>query len=116
MYDIKVKRIYDEPEADDGLRVLVDRLWARGITKEKAMLDIWAKEIAPSNELRKEYHNSWDASSFRDRYLEELRSNPSAEGIKEIIKGKLINSNITLLTSAKNLDYNHCHVIKEWLK
>jgi uncharacterized protein YeaO (DUF488 family) len=51
MYDIKVKRIYDEPEADDGLRVLVDRLWARGITKEKAMLDIWAKEIAPSNEL-----------------------------------------------------------------
>jgi uncharacterized protein YeaO (DUF488 family) len=116
MYDIRVKRIYDEPESGDGLRVLVDRLWARGITKEKAMLGIWAKEIAPSNELRKEYHNSGDASSFRDKYLEELRINPSAEEIKETIKGKLKSSNVTLLTSAKNMDYNHCHVIKEWLK
>lgn len=115
MYEIRIKRIYDEPEENDGFRVLVDRLWARGITKEKARLDMWAKEIAPSNELRKEYHSSGDSLSFRDKYLTELENNPSKENVKDTIRSRLISSNVTLLTSAKNMDYNHCHVIKEWL-
>lgn len=115
MYEIRIKRIYDEPEEYDGFRVLVDRLWARGITKEIAILDMWAREIAPSNELRKEYHSSGDASCFRDKYLMELENDPSKENFKETIKGKLLSSNVTLLTSAKNMDYNHCHVIKEWI-
>lgn len=115
MYEIRIKRIYDEPEDNDGFRVLVDRLWARGITKEKAMLDMWAKEIAPSNELRKEYHNSCDTLSFRGKYLMELENNPYRESIKKTIRDRLISSNVTLLTSTKNMGYNHCHVIKEWL-
>lgn len=116
MYEIKIKRIYNEPEAEDGFRVLVDRLWARGITKEKAKLDMWAKEISPSNELRKEYHSSGDISCFRVKYLRELEDNPFSVSLREAIKKTLLKSNVTLLTSAKNEDFNHCHVIKEWLE
>ncbi len=115
MYEIRIKRIYDEPEENDGFRVLVDRLWARGITKEKAMLDMWAKEIAPSNELRKEYHSLGNTINFRNKYLMELENNPSSNDVRQLIKVKLMSSNVTLLTSAKKIDFNHCHVIKEWL-
>ena len=75
---ISIKRVYDPPSPDDGRRVLVDRLWPRGLTKEAAAVDVWLKEIAPSTELRKWYHagNEWE--EFRRRYLQELDANRAA--------------------------------------
>ena len=70
---VRVKRVYDPPAAGDGARVLVDRLWPRGLTKSEAALDAWLKDVAPSNELRKWYHahlSQWE--KFRKKYLEEL--------------------------------------------
>lgn len=116
MNTIIIKRVYEEPQKEDGFRVLVDRLWPRGITKDKAKLDIWAKEISPSNELRKEYHRSSDEVVFRMKYLEELKENPSSEEFRNNVLERLAVSNVTLLTSAKNTDFNHCHVIKDWLR
>jgi uncharacterized protein YeaO (DUF488 family) len=72
---IKIKRAYQIPEEDDGFRILVDRLWPRGISKEKAKLDLWLKDIAPSNELRKWFgHDPYRWNEFKKKYREELRS------------------------------------------
>ena len=82
---IGVKRVYDEPAASDGRRILVDRLWPRGLTKEKAKIDYWAKDISPSNELRKWYGHEpakWD--EFRKRYFAELDRN--APGVDALIE------------------------------
>lgn len=116
MGSIRIKRIYDEILDDDGFRALLDRLWPRGIKKEKAQLDQWAKEIAPSNELRKEYHENQDVEVFITKYISELESNPAALEFREQIRTKLQDSNVTLLTSAKNMDHNHCHVLKDWIE
>ncbi len=82
---IRIKRVYDEPAASDGRRILVDRLWPRGLTKEKAKIDHWAKDISPSNELRKWYGHDpakWD--EFRKRYFAELDRN--AAGVEALIE------------------------------
>ena len=82
--NIRVKRVYDEPAASDGRRILVDRLWPRGLTKEKAKIDHWAKDISPSNELRKWYGHDpakWD--EFRKRYFAELDRN--AAGVDALV-------------------------------
>ncbi|MDI6847731.1 MAG: DUF488 family protein [Candidatus Bathyarchaeia archaeon] len=72
---IKIKRVYDAPSKEDGYRILVDRLWPRGLSKEKAKVDLWLKEIAPSNELRKKFcHNSAKREEFKEKYAEELKS------------------------------------------
>jgi uncharacterized protein YeaO (DUF488 family) len=114
--NIKIKRIYDEISEDDGFRVLLDRLWPRGINKEKAQLDNWAKEIAPSNELRKEYHENQDLESFKIKYGLELEANSAALDFKKLISTMIKDSNVTFLTSAKNMDYNHCHALKDWIE
>lgn len=103
---IYTKRIYELPSADDNYRVLVDRLWPRGVSKEKAQLDLWAKDITPSNELRKWFH-AHDAqfAEFEQAYLKELHDNSQTEDFLAQIKTQKI---ITLLTAAK--DINHCHV------
>ena len=74
--NIRIKRVYEEPHKDDGVRILVDRLWPRGLTKEKAAVDLWLKEIAPSTELRKWFGHDPDKwKSFRSRYETEIRHN-----------------------------------------
>ena len=76
--EIRLKRIYDEPSPDDGFRVFVDRLWARGVTKEAARLDVWAKALTPSNELRKWFHEDTSRQAdFEERYLIELEESQS---------------------------------------
>lgn len=111
---IALKRVYDEPSANDGYRVLVDRLWPRGVTKERAMLDEWPKEITPSDELRKWIHvdpTQW--SEFKKRYHAELKPH-KAELLalaKRAKKGK-----VTLLTAAKEMDKNHATVLKAYLE
>ncbi len=111
----QIKRIYDEKEASDGFRVLVDRLWPRGISKEKAAIDLWAKDIAPSSELRKWFnHDPEKWPEFRKRYQKELKDNSSAvDQFHAAIKG---HKKITLLYGAKDTEHNQAIVLRDLLK
>jgi uncharacterized protein YeaO (DUF488 family) len=110
---IKIKRIYESPSKDDGFRVLVDRLWPRGISKAKVKLNLWLKDIAPSDVLRKWFgHKETRWKEFKKRYLKEL------EDKKELIEQlKTINKkrDITLLYAAKDEDKNNAVVIRDLL-
>lgn len=111
---IKIKRVYEEPNSSDGFRVLVDRLWPRGLTKEKAQIDLWAKEIAPSNELRKWYHENMDKwEEFKKRYKNEL--NESKDGIEEFKKIIKKNKTVTFVYSSKEEKYNNAAALKEFI-
>lgn len=110
---IGIKRIYDEKSIDDGKRILIDRLWPRGIAKVKANIDDWEKEIAPSNELRKWFNHEDDKyNEFRRKYLLELNDNKSALNFRK----KYEDQAITLLYAAKNVNHNNAVVLKEWLE
>jgi uncharacterized protein YeaO (DUF488 family) len=107
---IQVKRIYEPPARGDGLRILVDRIWPRGISKEKAALDFWAKDVAPSTELRKWFHHDpgrW--IEFRAHYLVELKA-CSAE--LDELRAKIAGHRTTLLFAAANITQNHAHILK----
>ena len=108
---IKVKRVYDPLEKDDGIRILVDRLWPRGVKKDQ--VDVWLKDIAPSDELRKWYNhdpNKWE--EFKRRYFEELSRNPKVEILLQLIKK---GNNVTLLYASK-YPYNNALALKEYLE
>lgn len=110
---LKLKRIYDEPAKTDGKRVLVDRLWPRGISKERAHLDYWFKDIAPSPDLRKWFnHESEKFKEFSKCYKEELKCEP--EQVKEILN-LLEKHNVTLIYAAKNPKINHAVVLKDYI-
>jgi uncharacterized protein YeaO (DUF488 family) len=111
---INVKRVYDEPSAKDGVRILVDRLWPRGLTKEAAHAAVWAKELAPSTELRKWFgHSARLWTDFEKRYRAELKKNTAVDGfLKEHRHDKLI----TLLYGAKDTEHNHALVLKDYLE
>ncbi len=109
---VQVKRIYDPAAPGDGERILVDRLWPRGISKEKADLGEWMKDIAPSADLRKWYGHKperWD--EFRRRYREELESNPLVEPLRERI-GK---GTVTLLYGARDRERNQAVALADYL-
>ncbi|MGY6277912.1 DUF488 domain-containing protein [Methylomonas sp. MgM2] len=109
--NIRIKRVYEPAEPQDGVRVLVDRLWPRGLTKAQAHIDLWLKGIAPSTELRQWFgHNPerWDA--FKERYLAELKDNP--EPIQRL-KEQLDKGKVTLVYAAKDEQHNHALVILE---
>ena len=110
---IKLKRIYEAPAASDGTRILVDRLWPRGIAKDKAKIDLWLKEIAPSDGLRKRFHGhpeDWDA--FCAAYAAELKH--ADEAVKEL-RGPLRKGTITLLYAARDEEHNNAVALKRWL-
>ncbi len=114
---VLLKRVYEKASSRDGYRVLVDRLWPRGLTKEAAHVALWLKEVAPSNELRKWFHErplQWP--TFRERYLEELR-NPEAlaavERLHDLMAARKI---VTLLFASKNIERNNAVVLKELLE
>jgi uncharacterized protein YeaO (DUF488 family) len=113
MAHIRIKRVYLQPEKEDGNRILVDRLWPRGLTKEKASVDLWLKEIAPSTELRKWFsHDPTKWAEFRTRYLAELRGN--AEQLARL-KQEAAKGTTTLLYGAKDEDHNEAVVLLELL-
>lgn len=113
--NIELKRIYDNPAGDDGTRVLVDKLWPRGISKEDAKLDKWWKEITPSDELRKWFDHDPDKwESFREHYREELKN--KKEEIKEFLKETDHRKRLTLLYGAKDVKHNHARVLREYLQ
>ncbi|RZI87307.1 MAG: DUF488 family protein [Microbacterium sp.] len=110
---LRCKRIYDPPAAVDGFRVLVDRLWPRGITKERAALDLWAKEVAPSNELRTAFHRGelgWD--SFAEAYEAELTVNPAVAALRETVAR---HEAVTLLYSVNDVERNHALLLSRFL-
>ena len=110
---LKVKRVYDPVAADDGKRILVDRLWPRGIKKEKAHIDEWLKEISPSNELRRWYsHDPAKWAEFKKRYKQEITGK---EDLLKKIKAEARKQTVTLLFSSKELERNNAHALKEML-
>lgn len=110
----RIKRIYDSPGKDDGFRILVDRLWPRGLSKEKAKIDLWLKDIAPSDSLRKWFaHDPKKWPEFRRRYFKELNS--KKELLNEIYT-RAREDDVTLLYSAKNKEFNNAEALKEYLK
>lgn len=112
MTQFVTKRIYDSAEAEDGYRVLVDRLWPRGVSKERAALDEWAKDIAPSTELRKWYdHDSEKFHEFTKRYKNELKANTAAPAM---IKKWYTHDTVTLLYGARS-DDNEAAVLRDFL-
>ena len=116
MGSIKTKRIYTAPEVNDGIRILVDRLWPRGIKKESAAINAWEKEIAPSNELRKWFnHDAEKYLEFRRKYMEELDASEDAEKLLEFVKEHIKSDNITLLYAAKDEEHNNALVLMDWL-
>jgi uncharacterized protein YeaO (DUF488 family) len=111
---LQLKRVY-EPSADiDGMRILVDRLWPRGLSKAEAMIEFWAKEVAPSTELRRWYqHEPEKWPEFQRKYFAELQNNPDA--VEELI-AKIGNGNATLLFGSKETSLNNATVLKEYLE
>lgn len=114
---LKIKRVYEDAEKNDGYRILVDRLWARGETKVKVDLDDWEKEIAPSTELRKSFgHEEAKYDDFKKEYMQELDKNDQAKTFLKLVKDKLELGNVTLLYGAKNEVINNAVVLKEWIE
>jgi uncharacterized protein YeaO (DUF488 family) len=115
--EIRQKRIYDEPSPEDGTRVLADRLWPRGITKDRAQIALWAKDAAPSNELRTWYsHDPERFDEFEARYRDELDSTAGHEALKAVLDEVGGGDRLTLLTSAKALEISHLAVLAKVLR
>ena len=111
---IRVKRVYDPPGPADGLSILIDRLWPRGLSKDTLKLDAWVKELAPSNELRRWYgHDPERFAEFRRRYLAELKAErDKLVELRALVRGRTA----TLLTATRELDLSHAQVLREVLK
>lgn len=112
--EILLKRAYEPPGPDDGFRILVDRLWPRGVSKDSAHIDLWLKEIAPSTPLRKWFSHDplkWD--EFRQRYCQELDQNPVAVGqlVDYLRRGP-----VTLVYGAKDTEHSHALVLRAYLE
>jgi uncharacterized protein YeaO (DUF488 family) len=111
---IVIKRVYDPPTQEDGYRVLVDRLWPRGLTKEKAKVDLWLKDIAPSATLRRWFnHDPSKWREFKTRYFRELNQHPELTGQ---LKKKAGSTRVTLLYGAKDTNHNNALALKEYLQ
>jgi uncharacterized protein YeaO (DUF488 family) len=111
---IKIKRAYAEPAKSDGTRILVDRLWPRGLTKEKAHVDLWLKEVAPSNELRKWFaHDPKKWPEFQARYKDELKSQHQA---LDLLEEKSAKGLVTLIFAAKDEQHNEAVVLQRLIQ
>jgi uncharacterized protein YeaO (DUF488 family) len=114
---IALKRVYDAPDDSDGYRVLVDRLWPRGLSKEKARIDLWLRDLAPSNELRKWFHSNpehW--KEFRHRFLTELRTAAAQNALTQLYAVLDRESPVTLVFASKRADKNNATVLKEFVE
>jgi uncharacterized protein YeaO (DUF488 family) len=113
MGTVKIKRIYEPFDEQDGMRILVDRLWPRGVKKETARLDDWMKEVAPSNELRKWFNHdtpNWD--QFQSKYTHELTQNEAVKDLLDLVKK---HKTVTLLYAAHDEQHNHALVLQQFI-
>lgn len=111
---VRVKRIYEPLSVEDGYRVLVDRVWPRGMSKERAKIDLWAKDVAPSTELRKWFgHDPAKWEAFQERYREELSAGEALQPLCAALQGKDV---VTLLYGAKDREHNQALVLRDVLK
>jgi uncharacterized protein YeaO (DUF488 family) len=111
---LTIKRVYEEPDKDDGIRILIDRLWPRGLSKEKAHVDLWLKEIAPSTALRKWFaHDPAKWTEFKTRYRAELKHNSEQLAV---LKQAIAKGPVTLLYGAKDEQRNDAIVLQELLR
>jgi uncharacterized protein YeaO (DUF488 family) len=112
---VALKRVYDEPAASDGTRVLVERLWPRGISKEHAHLDLWLKDVAPSTELRKWYnHDPLKFPEFRRRYETELKSEAAQEGLARLC-GIAKQGQLTLVFATRDANHSNAAILQDLL-
>ncbi|HWK87116.1 MAG TPA: DUF488 domain-containing protein [Xanthobacteraceae bacterium] len=110
---LAIKRVYEKPAKGDGVRILVDRLWPRGVSKQKAAVDLWLKDIAPSADLRKWFgHDPERWTEFRRRYRAELKANKDAV---KALRAELKVPRVTLLYAAHDADHNNARVLAEYL-
>lgn len=115
--EIMIKRTYAPPETSDGWRILVDRLWPRGLTKERLYADEWIKYITPSTDIRKAFgHKEENFDTFKAAYLAELNANPQKEDFIKLAKDHLKDGNLTLLYAAASETINHAIILQDWLK
>ncbi|MEU6962437.1 DUF488 domain-containing protein [Streptomyces chrestomyceticus] len=113
--EVRQRRVYEAPEAGDGVRVLVDRLWPRGVAKDAARLDEWCKDVAPSKELRTWYgHRAERYEEFAERYRAELAVSPAAEALGRL-RDYAAAGPLTLLTATKDVELSHVAVLVEVL-
>jgi uncharacterized protein YeaO (DUF488 family) len=110
---VTVKRVYDEVAEDDGLRVLVDRLWPRGMRKDDPRVGLWLKDIAPSDELRRRVHGSDDWEGFADAYRAELEDAP--EAVEELRRTVADHDAVTLVYASKDTEHNNADVLRKIL-
>ena len=111
---VKSKRVYDAAEAGDGYRVLIDRMWPRGVSRQRAQLDEWARELAPSSELRKWFHHDPERfGEFRSRYREELRER---RPLLEELRRRARDGPVTLLYAARDREHNDAIVLEELVR
>ncbi len=112
--DIKLKRAYERPAASDGTRILIDRLWPRGIKKEAAAIDRWLRDLAPSNELRKWFgHDPAKRVEFEKRYFQELEQHPDL--VEELLQ-RAVRGRLTLLFASRELELNNAVALKHYLE
>lgn len=110
---IQLKRVYEKPSRKDGMRILVDRLWPRGLSKERAAVKLWLKDVAPSTELRKWFnHDSAKWKLFQDRYRKELRDK---KDVLDVLKQKAKDNTVTLVYGAHDDEHNEALVLKKIL-
>ena len=115
-FTVAIKRVYDQPEPGDGTRILVDRLWPRGLSKERAKVDTWLKEVAPSNELRKWFgHDPEKFAEFRRRYEAELESEPGQEALARL-RDLAMQGPVTLVFAAHDSEHNNAVVLRDLLR
>lgn len=117
MGSILMKRVYEAPSPDDGYRILVDRLWPRGMKKESLPYDLWAKEITPSPAIRTAFaHKAENFPEFTFNYQQELEQNPEGPAFCETVGKELKQGNVTLLYAAKDPKINHVGILKAWIE
>jgi uncharacterized protein YeaO (DUF488 family) len=113
---VRLRRVYEAPDPDDGVRVLVDRLWPRGLSKDEARVDEWPKSVTPSTELRRWYHGpDGEYEEFRRRYEAELADTAAAEALSRL-RALAAEGPLTLLTAAKEPDRSHAAVLRSLLQ
>ncbi len=112
--EIRIKRVYENPDDEDGCRILVDRLWPRGISKEKAKIDFWPKDLAPSDELRHWYdHDPEKWSEFKSRYFEELNEN---QDLAKELMDRISRQRVAFVYGAKEERLNNAVALREYLR